>query len=564
MTDKKLDSVENLISTLFEIRNIDPQKFFSPAAAGATPGKNDSRLFPDFVESIERISKAREDGEQVVICGDYDVDGVTSSAILFETFQILGIKAEVFLPHREDDGYGLSEKTIEKVVPPASLVVAIDNGTSAFSAIALAKKKGSDVIVIDHHRLQAGPRSGGGHQLQNGLPEGALVVNPERPDNKYPFTKFCAAGLAYKFASFLLEKFGREDEAKWLLDLAALGTLADRVPLTDENRLMVIWGLKVIRDTRRPGLRALLTNSRLGGNSIDADTVTFRIVPKLNAAGRMSHPDIAFKLLVSKDILEAQKIALELESLNNKRRTVTDQAIKEIHEQLTRSMPLPDIICVDGNWPAGILGILAGKISDELNRPTAVVSTEKENCVGSMRGNGTINIAETLSGLKDTFSQYGGHAEAGGFSFNLGKLSEIKNYFEGVKAPPKEALSIDYDCSIFPHLINIFLAEKLEQLEPHGEGNERPTVLVEGLEILEAQTMGSKKEHARFVFSHPLAESRLSGVFFRWGEYDFPEVGSRVDVVAQIKIDRYGSRTRVDLHLKDMKIHEEIKEKVLL
>jgi len=560
LTDRKLDSIEELISVLLENRNIDPQKFFATAFE-----RNDSRLFPDFSKSIERVSRAKANDEPVVICGDYDADGITSTAILFEAFQILGIKTEVFLPHREDDGYGLSEKTVEKVVPPAKLVIAIDNGTSAFEAIALAKKKKVDVIVIDHHHLQAGPREGG-HQLREGmqLPKGALVVNPERPDNKYPFTKFCAAGLAYKFASFLLKEFGREDEAKWLLDLAALGTLADRVPLTDENRLIVIWGLRVIRDTRRPGLRSLLINSRISRDSINADTVTFRIIPKLNAAGRMSHPDIAFKLLVSKDVLEAQKIALELENLNNQRKSVTDRAVKEIHEKLTRSMPLPDIICMDGNWPAGILGILAGKISDELNRPAVAISTEKQDCVGSMRGNGTINIAETLSGLKKIFSKYGGHSEAGGFSFSLEKLSEIKSYFEKVKVPTKESLSVNYECSIFPHMINITLAEKLEQLEPHGEGNERPTILLEDLEIIEIQSMGAKKEHMRFLFSHPLAQGNLTGVFFHWGEYDLPEAGSRVDVVAEIKLDRYRSRTRVDLHLKDMKIHEEIKEKIII
>jgi len=507
---------------------------------------HDPYRIPDFGKAIERILLAQKKHEKIAIYGDYDVDGVTSSAILAETFENIGIDTQVFLPHREDDGYGLNIEAIKKIAKTANLLVAIDNGTSAHEAIDLAVKKGIEVIVIDHHVVPAV------------LPK-ALVVNQHRSDSEYPFSGLCAAGLAYKFSRCLLAHFDREDEAKWLMDLAALGTIADRVPMNSENRYIVKFGLKVFAVTRRLGLISLLARSGMFKDNIDAENLAFKIIPRLNAAGRMQHADLAYALIRTKDHLVAEKLTLELDSLNNNRRTITASAIKEIKEKLDCIERLPDIIFLSGDWPVGILGILAGKLADEYQRPAAVVNVGDEFCTGSIRGNGLVDVMEILSGAKDLFTKFGGHFTAGGFSFATRNMAKITNYFGQLKAAfPEEGKQTMYDLEIDTSIINLDFTETLKKLEPHGEGNSRPVFLLKNLKIVDFRDIGANKDHKRFIFHHAdfLADT-LAGVAFYWKKDLLLEIGLIVDVLCELKINNFRGNTNVDIVVVDMRISEQ-------
>jgi single-stranded-DNA-specific exonuclease len=500
---------------------------------------------PDFRQSIDRIIIAKEKKERVAIYGDYDVDGVTSTAILAETFEKLGISVKVFLPHREDDGYGLSVLAVEKIVKVADLLVTIDNGSSAHQAIDLAVQSGVEVVVIDHHVVP-------------GILPNALVVNPHRTDSKYLFPELCAAGLAFKFARSLLAFFDREDEAKWLLDLAALGTIADRVSMNGENRQIVKFGLKVLAVTKRPGLVSLMARSGMYKNNLDAENLAFKIIPRLNAAGRMQHADLAYALIRTKDHLEAEKLTLELDALNNRRRAITSDAIKEIKEGLKNTTNLPSVMFVAGHWPIGILGILAGKLTDEYNRPTAVVNIGEENCTGSIRGDGLVDVVKILTGANEILVKYGGHFTAGGFSFLTKNLASVVDYFNELKFDTKiKNKIVSYDMEIEKTLIDLNFAQVLKCLEPHGEGNDRPIFMLKNLEIKEMRDIGSAKEHKRFVFYHPdFSNGTMAGVCFYWNKDVELTIGLTADVLCELKINEFRGNTTVDLMVVDIQVSD--------
>lgn len=501
----------------------------------------DASLIPDFDLGVKMILRAKEENKKVAIYGDYDVDGVTSSAILAETFEKIGINTQVILPHREDDGYGLNSEAVKKIAKLAEILVTIDNGTSAHEAIDLAVKEGMSVLVIDHHVVSA--------TLPN-----ALVVNPHRTDSNYAFPDLCAAGLAFKFARALLAYFDREDEAKWLMDLAALGTIADRVPMKGENRHIVRFGLKVLAVTRRLGLIALMARAGLYKNNLEAENLAFKIIPRLNAAGRMQHADLAYALVRAKDHLEAEKLAIELENLNNRRRSITAQALKEMHESLERITDFPDVIFLSGNWPIGILGILAGKLADEYNRPSAVVCVGEEICTGSIRGNGKVDVVEILSGIKQLLTKFGGHFTAGGFSFKTRDLEKIKKYFNNLMVVlEKEKKEIIYDLEIAPRIVDFNLINALKALEPHGEGNNRPVFLLRDLEIKEVRDVGTAKEHKKFIFhTAEFVSGAIGGVAFNWKKNIQMATGQKADVLCEIRVNEFRGNSKIEIMVIDL------------
>ncbi|MDO8511884.1 MAG: single-stranded-DNA-specific exonuclease RecJ [bacterium] len=542
-TDKSC-TTEDILSILASNRGLSTLngEILSPPYEGAFFEAND---IPDFRRSIERIIRAKEEKERVAIYGDYDVDGVTSTAILAESFEKIGVSVEAFLPHREYDGYGLNITAVEKIAKVADLLVTIDNGSSAHQAINLAVKRGVDVVVIDHH------------VISEILPN-ALVVNPHRTDSKYPFPDLCAAGLAFKFARSLLAHFDREDEAKWLLDLAALGTIADRVPMNGENRHIVKFGLKVLAVTKRLGLIALMARSGIYKNNLDAEALAFKIIPRLNAAGRMQHADLAYTLIRTKDHLEAEKLTLELDALNNSRRAITSDAIEEIKEKLNHVIDLSSVIFVAGNWPIGILGILAGKLADEYGRPAAVVNVGEEISTGSIRGDGLVDIMEILSGTKKILTKYGGHFTAGGFSFLTKNLVLLSQYFNELKfGITNENKVISYDLEIGTSIIDLDFVQALKCLEPHGEGNSKPIFMIRNLEIREMRDIGSAKEHKRFVFYHPdFSNGILAGVAFNWKKEVGLSIGQMTDVLCELKINEFRGNITVDIMLIDMRVSD--------
>jgi len=545
MIDKRIVFLDDAIQFLAEGRNLN-------LVAGKVEEKNyeesffDASEIPDFDKAIEKVFEAREKKLRIAIFGDYDVDGITSSAILSEALKKLDIEVKVYLPHREDDGYGLNNSVVKKISKTADLLIAIDNGTSAHKEIELAKKLGLDVIVIDHH------------EVKDTLPD-ALVVNPHRMDSNYPFKELCAVGLAFKFARSIYAKLGREDDAKWFLDLAALGTVADRVTLTGENRAIVYYGLKVLAVTRRKGLVSLIMRSGLSMNKIDAEALAFKIIPRLNAAGRMQHADLAFDLVTTNDNLEAEKLSAQLDVLNNERKKITESAVKEIKENLLRTVPLPEVICASGNWPVGILGILAGKIADDLRRPAAVVNLDERTCTGSIRGNGGDSVVEMLASFSHVFSKFGGHHEAGGFSFAMKDYPLVEQFFRDFQLSQNATVpTMRYDFEISPEIVSADFLNMINEFEPYGEGNIRPVFLLRNLTVDDLRALGATKNHRRFILSHDNLSSQVSAIAFHWNERQLPDVGSKIDLLAELRLNDFRGNVSVDLHVRDMRTSENI------
>jgi len=538
-TGEMVDSLDEAMRFLVEKRNL-------VCVEGKIEEKNYEESFfnssdiPDFNRAIEKVFKAKEEKTRVAIFGDYDVDGITSSAILKEALEKLGVNTKVYLPHREDDGYGLNDPFVKKISKTADLLIAIDNGTSAHKEIELAKKLGLDVVVIDHH------------EVKETLPD-ALIVNPHRTDSTYPFKELCAAGLAFKFAREIYVRLGCEDDAKWLLDLAALGTVADRVTLKSENRAIVYYGLKVLAVTRRKGLISLIMRSGLLGKKINAEELAFKIIPRLNAAGRMQHADLAFNLIISSDNLEAEKLSAQLDLLNNERKKITESAVKEIKENLLRTMPLPEVICASGNWPVGILGILAGKIADDLRRPTAIVNLNERTCTGSIRGNGGDSVVDMLASFGHVFSKFGGHHEAGGFSFAMEDFPLVDKFFRDFQLSENITTStIFYDFEISPEIVGADFLALINQFEPYGEGNTRPVFLLRNLVVDDLRALGATKNHRRFILSHENLPAQVTAIAFHWNNRQLPDIGSRVDLLAELRLNDFRGNVSVDLHVRDI------------
>lgn len=533
-------NIVDVLQALSKMRNISAESGLVSSPDYVADFHEDSML-EDFEASIERVISAKERDEKIFIFGDYDVDGITSSAILAEALEKIGVKFMVYLPHREDEGYGLTEEIVVNKIKDCALLIAIDNGTSAFSAVHLAREKGLDVIIIDHHTAN------------ENLPE-ALVVNPHRLDNRYPFTELCAAGLAFKFGRALLERYGREEEAKWFLDLAALGTIADRMPLVNENRAIVFFGLKVLRVTRRLGLISLMGRAGLFRDKIDTENLAFKIIPRLNAAGRMQHADLAYNLIRAKDHLTAEKLAVELDSLNNERRSITTNSLVEIKKILQKKSSLPDVLCLGGPWPVGIVGILAGKIAEEFSRPAAIVSIFGDYATGSIRGNGNANVVELMAGISDSLTKYGGHYAAGGFSFAAEKWPIIEEYFNKLTVPQNKIKNLYYDLELQPSFVNMELFLALQALEPHGEENQRPVFLISGLEVEEFREIGANRDHRRFILRHHnLPNETISGVAFNWKNKQSPVLKSKVDVLCELRLNEFRDNKSVDLVISDIR-----------
>lgn len=541
------NTTDELVALLLEHRGVTSASsvsFLNPSyeqflAEGATP--------PQCGPAVARMQRALRNKEPIAIFGDYDVDGVTGSALMADVLTSLGGTVRVELPHRED-GYGLSVSAVQRLIPPATLLITVDNGTSATAAVAEAIGRGADVVILDHHAVT------------KSLPPGALVVNPALPSAHYPEPFPAAVGVAWKVAAALLAAEGRSGEERFLLDLVALGTLADSMKLTGENRVLVRWGLEVLRRSRRPGLHALADRIGASLRDVTGEMITFRIVPRLNAAGRLRHANLALELLRTSDGGSAQRLASELDLVNEERRLLTEEILAEVHRSLGE--PLPVSIVAAGPWPVGLLGVIAGRLAEEYHRPAVAIAVRDDECVASIRGprpgpdgDSGMNMVELVGEIEELLTRFGGHAGAAGFSFPRQQLDAVTEYFHhhapviAAAAQPQLLL----DCSLPLSLVTLDLPRALNALEPFGNGNERPVFLFHGLSVAESRSMGTNGDHLRLVFRHPAQSTPGSGVAFRWGNRPRPSLGSTVDVAAEVQTNRFRGVSQVDLHVQDLR-----------
>ena len=480
--------MNKLFIRLMESRGLKPS-FLKPKYEDLT----DPFILQDMDKAVDRIKKAIEDDEQILIYGDYDVDGVTSSTLMEEALKLAGVKPDriiIMLPDRFAEGYGMSPKLIERAKnAKTTLVITVDCGSGNHAIIDELNHEHIDTIVTDHH------------ETKDTLPEALAIINPHRKD--YPTEKLqnlAGVGVAFKLAQALVKQgIIKSGQEKWLLDLVLLGTVCDSMLLTGENRILGHFGLKVLAKTRRPGLRELMTKA--GVKNLNSESIGFQIGPRLNAAGRLESATISLNLLRAKSPLDAAPLANKLEELNKKRKTEQISATKEIEQRGVKDDP---VIIETGKWHEGIIGIVAGRLVEEYHRP-AFVLTETENGIykGSGRSFGDFNLANALSYTKESIIGGGGHAGAAGVKVDSKNLylfrEQINEYYRSLHLKDQEQYfktRADLDVSDFSDLTLDFLND-LKSLEPFGPGNEEPTFRLKDIRLENVTRMGAERSHLR-------------------------------------------------------------------
>lgn len=453
----------------------------------------DPFLLPDMAQAVERVRVAINRGEKVLIYGDYDVDGVTASTVLYDALTLAGVKeVEIMLPNRFLDGYGMSKKVVQKAVSTGvRLVMTVDCGSRNDEIIAELLENGVGTVVTDHH------------ECGETLPKAVAVVNPKRKDVEVPaeLKELAGVGVAFKLAQALVkEGLIPEGQEKWLLDLVALGTVCDSMKLVGENRRLCKYGLMVLEKTRRPGLKELMRSA--GVKTLNGEAIGYQMGPRLNAAGRMDSAERALKVLIEKRKVKAVSLAAELEGLNDERRKAQAKAIDEIKERGVAEGP---VIVESGDWHEGVLGIIAGRLTEEYKRPAFVLSEVNGVLKGSGRSFGEFSLAEALDACREYIIGGGGHVGACGVKVEPGRLEDFRRamnaYYDGLGLSNQERfLGVREDLAVEDFEdFSLELIEELKELEPYGEGNQEPVFLLPEVRVMEAARLGVNERHLRLM-----------------------------------------------------------------
>ena len=453
---------------------------------------HDPFLMADMDRAVARIILAISRREKILIYGDYDADGVTATALLWHFFRRLGHPVEVFFPHREEDGYGFHAHLISRLKETgARLVITVDCGITAHEATALAREAGMEVIITDHH------------QVPTELPPALAVVNPQRRDCRYPEKNLAGVGVALNLARAVRGRLYRQGRLsretmpnlRELLDLVALGTVADMAPLRGENRTLVKIGLDLLSQAHRPGIRALKAESGLEGARVGTTEVAFRLGPRINAAGRLEEALLAFRLLTTEKTEEAQELAHKLGQLNSQRQRLEAELLKEALAMIEPEAPAQ--VLAGSNWPKGVLGIVAAKIQEQLLQPVVLLSIDENGLAkGSGRCPEGLHLYRLLSRCREHLLGFGGHAAAAGLALHISNLEPFKrSFFQAVEealisAPPVSALKVDARVTIKDLLDPEFL-KLFPHLEPFGPGWPEPIFTLSGFKVRQQKTMGN-------------------------------------------------------------------------
>ena len=504
-------------------------------------------LFREMQRSVDRIEQAIANQEVVAIYADYDADAVTACAVAYLALTKLGAKVIYYIPDRFSEGYGMSAEGINQLhAQNAKVVITVDCGINARSEADICKGLGIDLIITDHHEVIAE------------LPAAYSIINPKNPTDNYPFPYLTGVGVAYKLVQALFSKSSTGWE-KWLLDLVAIGTVADLQNLTDENRILVSFGLKVLPKTRWPGLAALIRVAGIEGQKFDTFTLGFILAPPINAAGRIKHADIAFKLLIEQNPAVADKLAIELIDLNRQRQMLTDQVLSEARAQVEINSDKKIILVSGLEWPKGVVGLVAGKLMEEYNRPVLVVSVDSQGiATGSARSTVDFDIVSALGYAKEHIQKYGGHKQAAGLTLhgdNLEKLHQkLLEYAESLNLTTQDRV-IHVDAEVLPEDVTWQNLELLEKLAPFGMGNPKPKLLGRSLEIIDYKTVGNANQHLKLKVK--FGEHLLEAIAFNQGFWASQiTMGIKLDCVFELSANEWNGRKDMQLKISDIKIHE--------
>jgi single-stranded-DNA-specific exonuclease len=517
-------------------------------------------------QAVTRLRQAIRRQERIAIYGDFDVDGVTATALLVQTLSALGGQVEPYIPDRVDEGYGLNLGALRRLWQRGvRLVVTVDCGIRSVDEVAQASR-GLDLIITDHH------------SPSEEMPPALAVINPRQPDCPYPFKKLAAVGIAFKLAQALLLVQGRTP-VRWrpvgwrpvrpsqgtaelkfseeeLLDLVALGTVADLVPLLGENRSLVRQGLKILNDAQRPGVEALMAEADLRRNDVDATAIGFRLGPRLNAAGRIGSAMLAYNLLMNRDPLETKALAERLGALNAERQQLTEETVAAAEAQVLSEHPDAYLyLAASETFNSGIVGLAASRLTEAFYRPSVVVELGQDWSRGSCRSIPEFHITHALDQCKDLLKRHGGHAAAAGFTVATARLDALRSRLQAIAAEQladvelRPALEIDAEIPL--EEANWATHDLLLKMEPCGVGNPKPVLLSRDLDVRDRRPMGSERKHLRLTVRDGRGVA-WDGVYFGGGDLA-SQVPGRIDLAYRLEVNEWNHEKRLQLNIQDVR-----------
>ncbi len=516
----------------------------------------DPFLFSDMEKAVLRIEKALEKKEKVAIFGDYDADGVTSTALLQEVLENLGFSEVVsYIPDRQTEGYGMNKEAVRYLKKQGvNLIITVDCGITSKEEIEESKELDIDVIVTDHHN--APPE----------LPKALAIINPKAPNSGYPQKDLAGVGVAFKLAQAIYKKIDPEkiDQLKWELDLVAVGTIADCVPLVGENRVLAKYGMLVLSKTKRIGLQEMFKVARIDfkeGKMFTSEQITFQIAPRINASGRMDHASVSLALVQENDKIKARDMALEVEKKNQERQKITGEIVREIKVLADNSFRDKNfIMAYNQHWPVGILGLVSGKITDEYQKPSIVLQDQGEELVGSLRSIPEFDVMEALTKCSELFIKFGGHSQAAGISI---KKKNIEKFFSKFSQISKKELSdFDFlpkmkaDISITLDQIDWELVNLLEKMEPFGESNTEPIFWSQEIVVEEAKIVGNGNKHLKMFLRQKGGSPKVfDAIAFGFGKhFSGLKKNDIIKAVFKIKKDEWNGSQKIQLNILDMEV----------
>ena len=536
-------SISKNIAKILNARNITDMTSVKKYFSDEYEEGYDPFLMHDMQKAVGRINEAIENEEKILVYGDYDADGITSTVLLVETLISMGANVSSYIPNRFEEGYGPNKEAFTKIIDSGiTLIITVDNGIAGVEEVDLANELGCDVIVTDHHKIQ------------DTIPNAYAIIHPEHPEGNYPFKKLAGVGVAFKLAHALLEIF-----PDFLLDLVAIGTIADMVSITDENRIFVKQGLELINEDPRIGLKMLLELSGID-TKIDEQTVGFYIAPKLNSIGRMDSAKLGLSFLMAEDPVTARALADQIEQYNIQRKQVTEDIVKDVISKIENSeKKQKNVIMISGEYHEGVLGIVASNIVEKYQKPVFIMNEKEGVLKGSARSIFDFNIYEAMNKISDLFLAFGGHTLAAGFSFeksNFEKIEEfLDNEFEEFKQNNDLKANKNIDIVTSLEDISYQFLNSLDALKPYGMDFEKPTVLIENAMVLNKAYFGSEKQYLRLTIADEVGN--LDCITFKDSvTFDKVEKNDIIDLLCNIDKNNFNGRTKLQAHIIDIHIKE--------
>lgn len=507
---------------------------------------HDPFLLKDMDKAVGRINKAIETQEPILVFGDYDADGVSSTTVLMKALVELGANADYYIPNRFTEGYGPNGKAFRSAADSGvGLIITVDTGISAIHEAKVAKDLGVDLIITDHH--EPGPV----------LPDAFAIIHPKLDDSVYPFKDLAGVGVAFKFAHALL---GRVPEH--LLEFAAIGTIADLVPLMGENRLIALRGIEKLKSTQTPGLNALLKLAKTDRTAIDEETIGFMIGPRVNAAGRLGSADPAVQLMMTHDPEEAMMLAEEIDSVNKERQNIVSQIAEEAVAEVEMYYPIEDnsvLVVGKEGWNAGVIGIVASKLVEKYYRPTIVLSFDKEKGLakGSARSIAGFDLFKNLSTCRDILPHFGGHPMAAGMTLNLNDVDELRSRLNALakeQLKGEDLIPVSHiDARIELKEITIETINELGMLSPYGVSNPKPKVLIDGANISTLRKIGADQSHLKLALEEE--GTVIDGIGFGFGHlHDHISPSSKISVIGELSINEWNNIKKPQIFLRDIAV----------